>query len=123
MKKIILIIAVVALASCKKNSQGGDAEIAAFPQHHGKPIKGCTLYVKFGAKDLPNDPTNNYSLKIVGEENEDHVHVENLRYGKYYLYAVGFDSSIMQTVSGGIAAKIKWGERKKEIDVNVPVTE
>ncbi len=47
MRKILLILALGAFVSCKKNGQGGDAAIAAFPQHHGKPIKGATLYVKF----------------------------------------------------------------------------
>jgi hypothetical protein len=126
MKKInsLIIIAVsVLIISCKKNNTGGECEVAAFPQHHGKSIYGATVYVKFGAKDLPNDPTSNYDLKVEGEPDEEHVHIKNLRYGHYYLYAVGYDSSIAQTVVGGLALKIKWKERKKEIDVNVPVTE
>jgi hypothetical protein len=126
MKKIIAltIIAVsVIIISCKKNNTGGDCEVAAFPQHHGKSIYGATVYVKFGAKDLPANPTTNYDLKVDGEPDEEHVHIKNLRYGHYFLYAVGYDSSIAQTVTGGLALKIKWKERKKEIDVNVPVTE
>lgn len=62
-------------------------------------------------------------MKIDGEANEEHVHIENLRYGHYFVYAVGYDSSIAQTVTGGIALKIKWKERKQELDLKVPVTE
>jgi hypothetical protein len=126
MKKIVFLIAIITgltLTSCKKNNTGGQCEVAAFPQHHGKSIYGATMYVKFGAKDLPSNPTTNYDLKIVGEPEEEHVHIKNLRYGHYFLYAVGWDSTISQQVTGGIALKIKWSERKKEVDVNVPVTE
>lgn len=120
---VVLMIFALVCFSCKKNDTGGDATIVAFPQHHGKAIKGATMYVKFGATELPSNPTANSDLKVVGDPNEDHVHVENLRYGKYYLYAVGYDSTIMQTVTGGLAVVIKWSERKSETDVDVPVTE
>ena len=119
----IIATSILLATSCKKGDTGGDATIAAFPKHHTQPIKGATVYVKFDANELPSDPTNNYDLKIVGESNEDHVHIEGLRYGKYYLYAVGYDSTIMQTVVGGIPVKIKWSERKKELDQDIPVTE
>jgi hypothetical protein len=124
MKKLIIIALLsTAIASCKKSSTGGDAEVAAFPQHHGAPIYGATIYVKFKAKDLPSDPANNYDLKIIGDPKESHVHIEGLRYGQYFLYSVGYDSTIKQTVAGGIGVKIKWTERKQEIDVNIPVIE
>ena len=121
---ISLLGTVILLATaCKKGDIGGEATIAAFPKHHSQSIKGATMYVKFDATELPADPTNKYDLKIVGEENEDHVHIEGLRYGDYYLYATGFDSTIMQPVSGGIPVTIKWSERKNELDKDVPVTE
>ncbi len=109
--------------ACKKNNVGGQCEVVAFPQHHGKSIYGATAYVKFGAKDLPANPTTNYDLKIVGEPDEEHIHIKDLRYGHYFIYSVGYDSAIAQAVTGGIALHITWSERKKEVDVNVPVTE
>ena len=120
---VIIILWSIITFSCKKNETGGDATIAAFPKHHSKSVKGATMYVKFGTEELPSNPTTNYDLKIVGESNEDHVHIEGLRYGKYYLYAEGYDSSISAIVKGGVAAKIKWSERKEEMDIDVPVTE
>lgn len=122
-KFIILTLACASLFACKKNGTGGDAEIAAFPRHHGKDIKGATLYIKFKSESQPSDPTNNYDLKIVGSPKENHIHVEGLLPGTYYLYATGFDSTIMLPVTGGIAAKIKHKERKEELDIEVPVTE
>ncbi|HWY13434.1 MAG TPA: hypothetical protein VN026_19050 [Bacteroidia bacterium] len=123
MKNILSCILIILFISCKKNNTGGECNITAFPQHHGKPIKGATVYVKFGAQDLPADPTNNYNLKITALPDEDHANIKSLRYGKYYLYSVGFDSSIMLPVMGGISLNIKWAERKKAIDLNIPVTE
>lgn len=124
MKKLTALFFFLAIIfSCKKSSTGGDATVVAFPQHHGAPIYGATVYVKFKAEDLPNDPTNNYDLKVEGEPGENHVHIHGLRYGKYFLYAVGYDSTIKQTVVGGTGIKIKWKERKQEIDINVPVSE
>src|SRR3954465_10262114 len=96
-RKLLFAATVLNLvASCKKNGTGGDATIVAFPEHHGRAIKGATMYVKFNAKDLPADPTNNYDLKIQGEAKEDHIHIENLLPGNYYLYAVGYDSTISE---------------------------
>jgi len=43
--------------------------------------------------------------------------------GEYYLYGVGYDSSISAPVFGGIPIKIKYSERKETIEINVPVIE
>ena len=107
--------------SCKKNDIGGEAEVHVLIYHHETPIKGSTLYVKFDATSEPSDPTANYDLKLLGEEDDNHVHVEGLRAGNYYFYAVGFDSVANKVVSGGVATKIKWSERKKKKEVTVDV--
>jgi len=123
--KITLVAAVLAttFAACKKNGTGGDATIAAMPGHHGKMIKGATVFVKFKATELPSNPETNYDLKIVGDAKEDHVHIEGMLPGNYFLYAVGYDSTISLPVKGGVAVTIKNSEKKKEIDVDIPVTE
>jgi hypothetical protein len=122
-KFILISLLFIAASSCKKNGTGGSTEIAAFPAHHGRPIKGCTLYVKFKAKDLPSNPESNYDLKAEGEADEDHVHIHDLLPGDYYLYATGFDSTIHQAVKGGIPLVIKRSDKHKELDVNIAVSE
>jgi hypothetical protein len=39
------------------------------------------------------------------------------------LYAVGYDSAISLPVKGGVGVTIKNSEKKKEFDIDVPVTE
>lgn len=102
---------------------GGQATIAAFPKHHEIAIKGATLYIKFGAKEFPGNNSGDYDLTIKGEANEDHIHIEELTWGDYYLYAVGYDSSIAKPVSGGIPVTIKRSEKKEEVNVTIPVSE
>ncbi len=117
---IIATLGVFTISSCKKNDTGGKAEIHAMIFHGSTPIVGTTtLYVKFDAKSEPSDPTNNYDLKLMGEDDDNHVHVEDLRPGDYYLYAVAFDSTAMVPVKGGASATIKWSERKKTKEVTV----
>jgi hypothetical protein len=133
MKKNIFTIAILSLAllstqSCKKAGTDGEATLVVFPQHHGRTIPNHagypdSVYIKFNTQDLPSDPTHNYDVVYVGEVGEDHVHCTTLNAGKYYLFATGWDTTINMRVSGGMAVKIKYGDRKKEIDTNVPVTE
>ena len=120
---IALVIILITLISCKKNNTGGEAVIVTYPQFNGKNVFGATAYIKFGATSAPSDPVSNYNLKIVGEPKEEHIHIEDMRYGKYYVYTVGYDSLTHQTVRGGMGIEIKWSDRKKEKDLIIPVTQ
>lgn len=123
--KHILIAAIASLtltiASCKKNEDGGKAEIHALIYHGSTEVRNADLYVKFGATSAPSDPTSDYDLKLKGESGDNHVHIEELRRGDYYLYAVGKDTVTNQTVKGGTHVEIKWKERKKLIEADVQV--
>jgi hypothetical protein len=117
---LLVTFSLVTVCACKKNSTGGKAEIHAIISHGSTPVIGTTtLYVKFDAKSQPADPVSTYDLKVMGEPDDNHVHVEDLRPGNYYLYAVAFDSTAMLPVKGGAAATIKWGERKKTKEVHI----
>jgi hypothetical protein len=122
----IVIATSLLLGACKKNGTGGEAIVAAMPAHHGKMIKGATVYIKFKATEKPVDPTIDYDLIVVSSPNDDHVHIDGLLPGKYFLYAVGIDSSLIapnNIVKGGVPLTIKYSERKSEIDLDIPVTE
>ena len=119
----IVSITLILVSSCKKNDNDGKAEIHALIYHNATPIMASTLYVKFGTQSQPSNPETNYDLKLQGEDDDNHVHVEDMRPGEYYLYAVGYDSIANMEVRGGAATKIKWSERKKLKEVHVQVGE
>ncbi|MBI3510199.1 MAG: hypothetical protein HY064_06015 [Bacteroidetes bacterium] len=133
MKKIFrvfsaFILFLSAFSSCKKAGTDGATTVVVFAKHHGNTIKNHVTYpdsvfIKFNATDLPSDPTHNYDALYVGEVGEDHTHCINLHTGKYYFYVTGMDSSGPYRVVGGMAIKIKYGDRKKEIDQDIAVTE
>jgi len=123
LNNIALILCVVALVACKKNGTGGDNAIAAFPKHHGTSIPNATVYIKYGAAELPGVNASDYDdVKIAIQEGTTaHAHFEGLLKGDYYIYAVGYDSTVSEIVSGGIAVKVK--TKTGEQDIDLPVTE
>ena len=121
---VILFVTFISFLACKKNGTGGKNSIAAFPKHHGVSIPNATVYIKYGATDLPGTNASDFDdSKIAVKEGSaaPHAHFEELLKGDYYIYAVGFDSTINETVTGGVAVKIT--EKAVEKDVDVPVTE
>jgi hypothetical protein len=116
----LLLFTALSVSSCRKNDTGGEAEVHALIYHGSTPIVGTTtLYVKYDAKSQPAEPLTTYDEKIIGEPDDNHVHVEDLRPGNYYLYAVAFDSLVMKPVKGGTAVAIKWSERKRTKEVQI----
>ncbi len=112
--------------SCQVAGSGGNTTIVAFPQHHGAPIFSHTnyrdtAYVKFNAQEFPGTNPSLYDLTFIGEDGEDHVHLEELKAGKYYIYMVGLDTTIMERVTGGIPYVLT--QTSGEVDLIVPVTE
>lgn len=105
---------------------GGSLTIVATLKHHTMVIPNQTTYsdsvfVKFNADELPGTQASDYDKIFVGEAGEDHVHLAGLKCGDYYLYAVGYDTTINERVTGGIpfSTDVESGE----VDVNIPVTE
>ncbi|MCX6199794.1 MAG: hypothetical protein NTY88_11335 [Bacteroidetes bacterium] len=87
-----LVLITVSVSSCKKKCKeagtGGQVTIAAFPQHHGKTIWNKTwyldtVYLKFNTQDSPGANLSSYDTYFVGEDGEDHVHIEGLKCGDY----------------------------------------
>jgi len=123
--KIVCLITVFSISmtweSCQKAGLDGQNTLVLKPQHHGLAIKGAVAYIKFNESELPDTSASAFDHVVKGNNDEDHIHIENLKRGKYYVYCVGFDSAINDQVRGGIPVVInsKSGETEKE----VPVTE
>lgn len=130
MRVYLAIIASITMlfSSCAKEGLDGDAVLAVKPSHHGQPIPSLAAYpdsvfVKFGAKDVPADPTHDYDALFVGTVGEDHIHCAGFKWGYYSIYVAGWDSTINQRVVGGVTTKIKRADRNNEITLEVPLTE
>lgn len=107
--------------SCLYAGLGGNVTIVAYPKHHGSDARPYHAYVKFNTLDYPGPDAWLYDLDIVADTTENHIEIENLKPGKYFIYEVAFDTSISDTVSGGIP--YSFTQTSGEIDLNVPVTE
>jgi hypothetical protein len=118
---ILLSLLLVGVSGCKKAGTGGANTFMVTPEHHGDPIMGATVYIKFDTKEQPGDQPSDYDYTQTASINEDHIHVEGMKPGKYYFYCVGYDSTISQTVKGGIPLTVK--SKSGETMVTVPVTE
>lgn len=123
---LFILLTVSSCKKCKDAGQGGEVTLVAKPQHHGFSILNKasyldTVYLKFNTKDSPGADLAGYDTYFVGEAGEDHVHLEGLKCGDYYIYAVGYDTTINERVKGGIP--YSFSETSGEIDLNIPVTE
>ena len=125
-------LCLLAFSSCKRAGIDGNATLVVTPKHHGTPIISQTnyrdtVYVKFNAKDLSSDPTHDYDAIFVGEPGEDHIRCTGLHTGTYFLYVSGKDTLINppagERVTGGMSVKIKYKERKHEINLDISVVE
>jgi hypothetical protein len=127
MKKIIafLFLASVTLAfnSCCKGGSGGNATLNCAIFHHSKPIPGATLYIKYNATEFPGTDASSYSDHKMAANNSNAISFTGLHCGDYYLYGVGFDSTLGLPVTGGIHFQIKYSDRSHTESTNVPVTE
>jgi hypothetical protein len=122
MKKISILILILTFiySACTKSGLGGEAEIHIDVKHHSVLIPFSKVYIKYDAKEFPGDDLTKYDAFIT-TNNMAHGHFENLKKGNYYIYGVGFDSSINLTVTGGL--KVKISKKDEMVDVTLPVTE
>jgi len=126
----VMFLMCLYLFSCNRKDDdctagtGGDLTLVVYPQHHGKTISNLpgypdTVFIKFNMLDKPGD--NVYDKYVIGVTGEDHIHLEGLRCGSYYLFAAGYDSTIKQRVVGGIP--FTTDKTSGELNITVPVTE
>lgn len=80
------------------------------------------MHVKFNTQNSPGINPTDYDLNIDADTTENHIEIENLKCGDYYIYMTAYDTAISEGVSGGIPTTIAEGATG-EINLNVPVTE
>ncbi len=121
MKKYLsLFLLSTLLFSCTKEGPGGKATIKGMVMHHTKPIPGTVVYIKYGATESPGKSPSNYDANVTADASANYK-FESLQKGHYYLYGIGFDSTLSKPVTGGIPIEIK--DATGTTTTNVPVTE
>ena len=106
--------------SCKKGGTGGNTTVITMVTHHGKTIQGAKVFIKYGSYNFPGTDTSKYNARqLTGIDG--YTPFNNLTRGYYYFYAVGYDSTARQTVTGKAGLKIR--EKGAELELTIPVTE
>ena len=117
---LLVSLCLLALVSaCTKEGFDGGSTITGKVAHHGARISYATVYIAFGAKELPGTLTTDFDASVLADS-AGLYKIENLRKGDYYLYGLGYDSTISQTVRGGLRVTVGKNEDKT---VEVAVTE
>ncbi len=130
MKHILIaamLVAAAVMPSCKKKDKdtagtGGNTTLVVAPQHHGKPIDSCTVYLKYNTMDAPGTGTSNYdiSAKVMMVNGTPVATFPGMKKGQYYVFGFGYDPSINQNVIGGIPYKIT---ADGTVNIDLPVSE
>lgn len=102
----------------EKAGKGGNAILKITTKHHGKIIDSATVYIKYNEQNTPASYDD--SVKIAMVDGKPVAVFSELKPGNYYLLGLGWDSSIVSEVRGGIPYTI--GE-EKTYDISLPVTE
>jgi hypothetical protein len=116
---LLILVSVFTFTACKKEGTGGKSSVSGTVKHHAIVIPNAVVYIKYGATEFPGADVSVYDASVVANASAQYEFKE-LQKGDYYIYGVGFDSSQMQTVTGGIGIFLKKNEAKK---TDVPVTE
>jgi hypothetical protein len=116
---LTLFVGFASFYGCTKEGVGGTAEIGCLVKHHDTLIPFAKVYIKYDAQESPGTNGSLYDDSLTTDA-AAHGHFHDLQKGDYYLFSVGYDSSISSVVSGGLPVKIKAGE---VFETEVQVTE
>ncbi|OSZ78144.1 hypothetical protein CAP35_07730 [Chitinophagaceae bacterium IBVUCB1] len=98
--------------------KGGSATLNIVSKHHGKNIDSIAVYIKYNTQDAATAYDD--SVKAVIINSKPTASFANLKKGKYYIYGLGWDPTIISKVKGGIPYTIT---EEKQLDITLPVTE
>ena len=122
MNRIFLIgILGILLFSCTpEEGLGGEASISGQVKHHDDPIPNSLVLIKYGATELPGTNAGDYDDQTLASSTDGSFQFESLEKGSYYLYSMGYDSTIVDSVFGGLHVTVKKGEA---LEIDIPITE
>ena len=85
-----------------------------------RPIPNATVYIKYGAKESAGTNLSNYDASVTAGADAKYE-FKDLTKGDYYLFSIGYDSAISNTVNGGTGATIK--KKTETVNTDIPVVE
>jgi hypothetical protein len=124
MKRMMIVLAAFAalgIWGCTPEpGPGGLAQITGVTAHHAQVIPGTRVFIKYDASTSPGTSPSAYDDSTQSGSNGRFSFVD-LEKGVYYIYGIGFDSTVGMPVSAGIPVVIS--EKKEVEEVLLPVTE
>ena len=117
-KTVILLCSILLLISCKKEGTGGKASITGLVKHHALNVPGATVYIKYGATEFPGIDPSKYDANMT-TGSDARFEFKNLKKGNYFLFSIGYDTAIFQTVKGGMPVELTSKKEAKAADLPV----
>lgn len=114
----LLFCMLLAVSSCKKEGLDGTATISGAVKHHDDSIPNAIVYIKFGATELPGTDPANFDESVAADHHGAYT-ISNLNKGDYYLFSIGFDSTISDVVQGGLGVTVESKGESQTIDIAV----
>jgi hypothetical protein len=129
---VLCLTFVISATACRKNDdddnnnagKGGSARLVATLAHHNitKNITNAKVFIKYNTSDAPGNGVYDDSADCMYINTVATAIFDSMKPGNYYLYGRGYDTSIAQTVLGGIKYDVV-GTAAQIDTVHVPVTE
>ncbi|WP_276133965.1 hypothetical protein [Polluticoccus soli] len=126
---LVAITALIFSSSCDKKDdcvagKGGDMSIVVFAVHNGDTLLNYaghpdTAFVKYNTATSPGTNPSNFDSYVVSEAGEDHIHLEDLKCGDYFVYRTAFDSAANKVYTGSMAVILPENGTEKDIYINV----
>lgn len=117
---LLATLLLAAITSCKKEGTGGKASVTGRILHHSLPIPNATVYIKYGAQEFPGTDPSAYDANVTAGSDGKYSFA-GLRKGNYYLFSMGYDAAISQTVRGGIPIRMQ--SKTENLTSDIPVVE
>ena len=118
---IATLLTALLLNACCKEGLDGKATVNATIMNGDSLVRGAVLYVKFDSKEAPADPAE-YEVVVNAEPASGTITINNLECGDYFFFVDSYDASTGRNVKGGVSYSIRFADRKRNINITVPVT-
>ena len=122
MNRFLLLVCALAWLgiSCNKEGIGGKSVITGMVLDNTTTIPNAMVYIKYGASTWPGFDVELYDDQTTSSSSSAAYTFTNLYKGDYYIWATGENTTISESVSGGVAIILK--TKKETLEINIPVT-